>query len=142
MAYERETFVDSSVRKTDNTMHAAGGLGTSARDAATWILAQRAGGGLESTGLLSAEARKDMQTLQGQLPSPRGRIRHIQGYGLGWQMGTYRGRPYLNHGGGYVGAATLMAFPPLRTEVMRDKGRRVSVEDNLLNCNPRDILRQ
>lgn len=112
MATEKGEWVECKVRKTDSTMHAAGGLGTTARDAAGWILAQRPGGGLESTGLLSPAARENMQTQQGELPSPNGQIRRITGYGLGWQVGTFRGRPYRNHGGGYVGTATLMAYLP------------------------------
>jgi CubicO group peptidase (beta-lactamase class C family) len=43
---------------------------------------------------------------------PRGQIRRMEGFGLAWQRGTFRDRPYLTHGGGYVGASTHISFMP------------------------------
>ncbi len=98
-------------RKSDSTMHAAGGLGTSARDGARWILAGLDDGALVSKGLVNDDMLRDMRARHGEL-EPDGQIRRMDGYGLGWRHGTFRGRPYLVHGGGYVGTSTHMSFLP------------------------------
>ncbi len=102
----------SPVRKTDRTMHAAGGMGTSARDAARWIQLQLGHGTVDGIEVLSAESVRSMHEFQSKFDEPRGRIRRMEGYGLAWQRGTFRGRPYLTHGGGYIGAAAHVSFLP------------------------------
>jgi hypothetical protein len=45
--------------------------------------------------------------------SLRVQIRIVDGFGLAWMVGSYRGQtPYLMHGGGYVGASALYALMP------------------------------
>ncbi len=105
-------WVPSRVRKTDRTMHAAGGMGTTARDAARWIELQLGGGSIDGATVLTEASIADMHAFQSKLENPRGRIRRREGFGLGWHRGTFRGRPYLTHGGGYVGAATHISFLP------------------------------
>ncbi len=105
-------WVPSRVRKTDRTMHAAGGMGTTARDAARWIELQFGGGSIDGATVLTEASVADMHAFQSKLEEPRGRIRRREGFGLGWHRGTFRGRPYLTHGGGYVGAATHVSFLP------------------------------
>lgn len=104
-------FVACSTRKTDRTMHAAGGTGTTARDAARWLLMQLRDGELESGPVLSVAATQLMRTRHSDSP-PNGQIRRLDGFGLGWMLGTYRGRPYVTHGGGYVGTAAHLSFLP------------------------------
>ncbi len=118
-------FTLSPVRKTDEVMHAAGGLGTSIDDLARWIAFHLGQGELGGRRLLSEKAAAGMLELQGVLDEPDGELRHMLGFGLGWGVGTYRGHRYAQHGGGYVGTAALACFLP-------DDGIGVGV---LANCD-------
>lgn len=99
------------VRKTDSTMHAAGGTGTSARDGARWIAMHMNEGLLDDDYVLEPETAQAMATQIADI-APTGSTRRITGYGLGWHVGTYRGRPYATHGGGYIGTATHFSYLP------------------------------
>lgn len=100
------------LRKTDRTMHAAGGLGTSANDAARWLILHMNDGEIDGKRVLSAARAKEMRTLQSKLPKPEGSIRIIQGFGLAWQVGTFHGTPLCSHSGGYAGTAAYYAMLP------------------------------
>ncbi len=106
-------WVPALVRKTDRTMHAAGGLGTTARDVSRWLRINLNGGAIDGHRLLSEQAMKQMHTLQA---SANGRtpIRDYRqdGFGLGWQVGSYRGRRMVSHGGEFIGAAAFISFLP------------------------------
>ena len=101
----------STTIKTDRTMHAAGGLGTTARDLGQWLKLHLNGGKVNGRSVVAEAAIKEMQRPQSQ-SEPRGKIRSIEGFGLGWQLGKYRGRPYVTHGGGYIGTAAYVGFLP------------------------------
>lgn len=104
----------ASVRKTDATMHAAGGMGTTIRDAAQWLKVHTNGGVVDGVRLISEEGLADVQKEQatgmrmgGTLPG------HSRtGYSLGWFTGSYYGEPFLEHGGGYIGTSTKISFLP------------------------------
>jgi len=100
------------LRKTDRTMHAAGGLGASARDAARWLILHMNGGEIDGKRVISAERAQQMQTLQSRFPNKQGAIRIMEGFGLGWQVGTFHGTLLCSHGGGYAGTATYYAMLP------------------------------
>ena len=54
-----------------------------------------------------------MASYQSRLDKPDGSIRIMKGFGLGWQLGDYRGKfPFVAHGGGYVGTAAYIAYLP------------------------------
>lgn len=114
------------VRKSDATMHAAGGLGISSADAGRWLALNLGRGTLDGRTLLSAQAAEDFLSPQATYPEPNGWLRRIEGFALGWQIGTYRGHRYLQHGGGYVGASAHFSFLP-------DDGIGVAV---LVNAGP------
>jgi CubicO group peptidase (beta-lactamase class C family) len=107
-------WMQSPLLKTDRTMHAAGGMGTCARDAARWLILNMNGGEVDGKRIVSQRLADEMLTQQAALPNPRGAIRIETGFGLGWQCGAYRDaeHPYRLHGGGYVGASTYFAFLP------------------------------
>jgi CubicO group peptidase (beta-lactamase class C family) len=107
-------WVRSALVKTDRTMHAAGGLGTTARDAARWLILNANGGELEGHRFLSEAMAREYYAKQSAFPKPSGRIRIEEGFALGWNIGKYRdsSRPYFFHGGGYVGAASYFCFLP------------------------------
>jgi CubicO group peptidase (beta-lactamase class C family) len=103
----------SPLRKTDRTMHAAGGLGSSAGDLGRWLRLHLNGGTIDGKRVVSAEGMAQMLTEQSRMPEPRGKIRREDSFGLGWMKGTFRGQgPYYSHGGGYIGASAYIAFMP------------------------------
>lgn len=103
----------TAVRKIDRTMHAAGGLGTSAREAARYLMLHLGNGVIGGQRVVSASYMEEMRTLQASLPEPDGSIRVIDGFGLGWQVGTYAGAaPLSAHGGGYDGTSAWFALLP------------------------------
>ena len=104
----------SPVVKTDRTMHAAGGVGLSARDAAQWLLLNLEQGSIDDRVILRKATCQEMLSMQARFPEIEGSIRQEEGFALGWQMGNYRGkyRPMFMHGGGYVGTASYFAFLP------------------------------
>ncbi|MEQ1893601.1 MAG: serine hydrolase domain-containing protein, partial [Planctomycetota bacterium] len=99
------------LRKSDRTMHAAGGLGLSLEDGTRWLRVQLGRGELEGRRLLGAAATEATWALQSQLKDDGG-FGVSEGFGLGWQRGSYRGQLELSHGGGYVGAASYFCFLP------------------------------
>lgn len=52
-----------------------------------------------------------MRTLQSTFPK-EGVIRIMEGYGLGWRVGTFHGTELCSHGGGYPGASAYCALLP------------------------------
>jgi len=115
----------SPLVKTDRTMHAAGGMGTSARDAATWLMLHMRGGAVGGKRLVSKASMDEVLKMQAKFDETNGSIRALDGFSVAWMAGTYRGlTPYYMHGGGYLGAAALIAFIP-------EKGCGVAVLSNV-----------
>ena len=107
-------WIRSPLVKTDRTMQAAGGMGTTARDAARWLILNANGGELDGRRFLPGPIAREYYTQQSALPRPSGRIRIEEGFALGWNIGKYRdaSRPYFFHGGGYSGASSYFCFLP------------------------------
>lgn len=103
--------VRSPLRKSDRTMHAAGGLGTSIDDLARWIRLQLGRGRIGDVRLLSESAVEATWRLECEGRDDSG-FGAMDGFGLGWQRGSYRGHLELRHGGGYVGAGSYVCFLP------------------------------
>lgn len=145
-------FHRSSVMKTDRTMHAAGGMGTTARDLGRWLILNMGGGKIDGKQIVSQARVDDMLEMHAQLATSSGQIRVRQGFGLGWGRGTYRGRPYAFHGGGYIGAAAYVSFLPeekIGMAVLVNCGNTgqgltdvisVDIYDKLLGLNEGDLL--
>jgi CubicO group peptidase (beta-lactamase class C family) len=101
--------------KTDATMHAAGGVVSTADDLARWLVANINDGRVDGAQVLPAAAVRESHRLQVVLPTevPFGAFRRF-GYGLGWYWGTYDGDTVLHHFGGYAGARAHVSFMPSR----------------------------
>lgn len=112
--------------KDDSVMHAAGGMGTTAYDAARWLALQMNGGAIDGTQVISSEMVEASFQYQSELPEPRGTIRIQKGFGLGWMLGEFNGMAFAQHGGGYLGTSTYFAMVP-------EKGAGVVV---LINSAP------
>lgn len=99
--------------KSDRTMHAAGGLGTTPNDAVRWLSFQLGDGRVNGKVVLSQEGLADLRTRRSTVE--RDTILpwfSTDGFALGWQTCTYRDLPAFGHGGGYTGAACFFLFIP------------------------------
>lgn len=97
--------------KTDSTMHAAGGMVTTAADLARWIEAQLEDGRVDGRQVLPATAVREAHRRQASLSARFGPYPRF-GYGLGWYWSTYEGDTLLHHFGGYAGARAHVSFMP------------------------------
>ena len=98
--------------KTDRTMHAAGGVLTTPRDIARFMLAFMNGGTHNGASLLQPGSVKDGFKHQSSIPTD-GTIRQFSGFGYAWSVGKYRDHDGLAaHGGGYTGYAAFVAMIP------------------------------
>ena len=93
--------------KTDDLMHAAGGIVTTPVDMDKWLAAnlRRSAKGLPEADFVLA------QTPNAPMKSEREGL-DCGGYGLGWYVCDYGGRKVLSHGGGYTGYGALMTLAP------------------------------
>ena len=104
-------WVSASTRKSDETMHAAGGLGASALDLATFLRAMLGDGAAGSARVLSALSVQEMLS-----PQARPGTSYLQfdrpEMGLGWYLGRYRNALLVHHFGSYTGAHAHCSFMP------------------------------
>lgn len=102
----------AALRKTDATMHAAGGLFSTAADLARWLEVQLNDGRLDGRQVFPpnvvAATHRPLVAVSGSGPGPIS----VNAYGLGWRFGALDGRPVIHHGGGYPGAHALVSFDP------------------------------
>jgi CubicO group peptidase (beta-lactamase class C family) len=113
--YWDKKLIAAPQRKTDRTMHAAGGMGSTANDLARWMRLNLGGGEIDGVRILSEKLTREMQQRHASTPEPqRTPVPDLfhDGYGLGWQTGSYKGKRFIQHGGGYVGAAALVTMVP------------------------------
>jgi len=94
--------------KTDQTMHAAGGLMCSGRDAARWM---RHAAGLEPQ-LYSGALGERSRSLIAASDEDPGTVLKIDGYGLAWMVGSFNGRKLVEHGGDFTGAHSDLTILP------------------------------
>ncbi len=94
--------------KTDETMHAAGGLVTTPRDLARWLEANVNRNGIPAAAF--AEAQKQ----QVSVPESNWYRFKRTGYALGWYVADYEGTPMLHHFGGYEGWRAHVSFLPVQ----------------------------
>jgi CubicO group peptidase (beta-lactamase class C family) len=97
--------------KSDRTMHAAGGLGASIDDLARWLRLQLGRGTIDGARLLSDSATAATWELASRTTGDDD-FGPTEGFGLGWQRGSYRGHLELRHGGGYTGSSSYVCFLP------------------------------
>lgn len=97
--------------KTDEIMHAAGGLVTTARDGARWLRILLEEGEVDGVRIFPAEVVREILTRQTDVDLSFWEFSR-DGYGLGWYDGTYRGERLVHHFGGYPGAQAHISLMP------------------------------
>lgn len=100
-----------TLMKDDNTMQAAGGLMTTANDAAKWLLLNINEGKLNGNQALKAEW---FRQIHGSIAkySKQESIFKESGYGLGWVNGEYEGHKSIHHYGDFEGFVSHISFLP------------------------------
>jgi CubicO group peptidase (beta-lactamase class C family) len=103
--------------RNDLNIAPAGGVFSTAADMARWLRFQLAGGVLDGRRVVSAAAMAEMHhpwTMIPTTPEMRAarQVEHYAGYGLGWNVMDYRGRPLLWHSGNAEGMPSYMAILP------------------------------
>ena len=103
--------------KQDNTMHAAGGMYTTAIDAARWIEAQMNDGVIDGRQVFPADVIRQTHVQAASVDAAYGDFQR-DGYGLGWYRGGFggdlSGERHIHHFGGFGGAHSHISFLPER----------------------------
>jgi len=129
----------SYLEKTDETMHAAGGVIMSARDAIKWLEILIEDGVVHGEQRFPAEAVRATRkpwtqvdtVFSGRYPYQRDH------YGFGWYIGPYgdAGVSLVHHFGGFSGARSHISYMP-----EHKIGVVVSVNDNLVGSGLADLV--
>jgi CubicO group peptidase (beta-lactamase class C family) len=106
-----ESWRPAMIQKTDRTMHAAGGIGSSADDLGRFLQMQLNDGVIGGKRILSPESMKQMHSPQSEVGSTFFTFER-KSYGLGWYIGAYRGNQLVHHFGGFSGARAHLSFMP------------------------------
>lgn len=97
--------------KSDRTMHAAGGIITTARDLVPWLEAQLGGGRVEGEQIFPESVIDEAHRKQVEVDRDFGPF-HRNGYALGWYHADYEGENVMHHFGGYEGWRSHVSFMP------------------------------
>lgn len=100
-------FYASRFPKTDGTMHAGGGMGSSAADLAQWLAINMKNDGR----IVPTSVFESMHSPQITLNSQMFLIWR-ESYGWGWNVGSYAGKRLVHELGGTVGARSHVSFMP------------------------------
>jgi CubicO group peptidase (beta-lactamase class C family) len=114
MATKNGKWELAPVVKNDAVMHAAGGMGASAADLGNWLRFQLTGKTPDGRQLISPELLREVHKRQVISTRPDSGPKDFvrDGYSLGWFTGAFHEHPMLEHGGGYIGTATVVSFLP------------------------------
>ncbi|OJJ15437.1 hypothetical protein BKI52_39165 [marine bacterium AO1-C] len=97
--------------KKDNTMQSAGGLITTVEDMANWLVFNLNEGKFKGQQIVPAQVVKMAHSKLVE----QGRIRKTykrDGYGLGWETGSYNDKKIIQHDGGFAGFACHVIMMP------------------------------
>jgi CubicO group peptidase (beta-lactamase class C family) len=101
------------LQKVDATMQSAGGMITSASDAARWLALMIEDGKLGGRAVVAPAAVRATRAPQAPVNDKRETYAH-EHYGMGWYIGRYRDDALVDHFGGFVGARSHISYLPER----------------------------
>lgn len=97
--------------KDDSTMHAAGGIVSSAEDLAKWLIVNMNDGKFEGKQIIPASSLEEI--LAPQINQKRDFYKFKRyGYSLGWNIGTYKGDKFVHCFGEFPGFRPHVSFMP------------------------------
>jgi len=97
--------------KDDKSMHAAGGIITTAKDAANWLLFNINEGEFKGKQIISSQSVDEMHSAQIGLSASFYNYKRFA-YGFGWYLADYNGDLLIHHFGGYSGFRSHISFMP------------------------------
>lgn len=98
-------------QKTDETMHAAGGMYSTASDLGQFLIAQLNDGRVAGKQVFPANVITRSQEQQAKTDKSYLDFKR-DGYAWGWYTGEYKGQRMLHHFGGFAGAHAHLSFIP------------------------------
>lgn len=110
-------YVTDIFYKTDATMNSAGGHLATLDDLARWTIVQMDGGIIDGKRVFPAEAVALGQRLiakQTRESAKRFAYFDREGWGAGWDLGSYEGEPMVSRFGGYHSTRSHLSFLPHR----------------------------
>jgi len=99
------------LEKTDQTMHAAGGMISTARDLSSFIIAELNHGTVNDMVVLPPEVIAESHHQQATTDASYNDFQR-DGYAWGWYTGEYKGERMLHHFGGFAGFHAHLSFIP------------------------------
>lgn len=116
------------LEKRDNTMHAAGGMISTPRDLARFLIAQLNDGMWNGRRVFPQAVIEKSHSPQTPTDDDRGRTRAFtrEAYAWGWFVGHYREHRLLHHSGGFPGASSHLSFLPdagVGVVILNNEGR-------------------
>lgn len=102
----------SYLMKTDKTMHAAGGLLTSPKDAATWLQFNINNGKHDGKKIYKKDILTSTYKTISENEHEYSEVFEGMGYGLGWRTGNYQEEDVIYHFGGFSGFFSHISFLP------------------------------
>lgn len=112
-ALSRDSRSALTLRKTDQTMHAAGGVLATAPDLARFLIAMLEQGQLDGKSVLPASVVARAQQRQISTDSAYGDFKR-DGYAWGWYTGPYKGQEMRHHFGSYAGFHAHLSMIPAK----------------------------
>ena len=122
------------IEKSDATMHAAGGMYSTAHDLSRWLRIQINDGKLDGKQIFPGSVIRETRRLQAVTNSDFGPFKRI-GYGLGWYIGLYDKDTLIHHFGGFPGYHSHISFMP-----DKKMGVAILVNDNTIGAQWSNIL--
>jgi CubicO group peptidase (beta-lactamase class C family) len=113
--YEDGRYVTATPLKVDATMHAAGGIFTTANDLARWLRVQLGDGVIDGRRVLPAAAMRTTRELiatEAAEPHPLVKTERRLAWSAGWDARTMRGDTLYCHNGNFSGAGAFFGFMP------------------------------
>jgi len=109
---ETDTIVRSPLDKRDNNMQAAGGIFTSLNDLARWLEVNVNEGRVDGKQVIPADVMRAVHTGYTDVVRNDPPFTGAGKYGLGWQIGQYKGESVIYHFGGFPGWSSHISYMP------------------------------
>ena len=112
----KDSLVKTIPYRNIDAMGPAGSVNSCAKDMAKWLITWINNGKYNGKEIIPSSYRNDAIIIQmatgGGMPGAENPDVHINGYGLGWGISSYRGHYRVEHGGGIDGFITTTGFFP------------------------------
>ena len=110
-------YYSEPLRKTDRTMHSAGGHFSTLRDLARWTIVQMDSGRIDGRQVFPASAVAGSHTMLAKQTRDQAKSFAMfdrEGWGAGWDIGTYHGERMVSRFGSYESTRSHVSFLPNR----------------------------